>query len=181
MKSLSKSLIILLAVAMELWGPDCLAEKHSHKKEAATDASASASLAPLVKKMGGMLPLRNASSASSASSEVAVLRSGFAAERAKATPERQQVLNAAILVCDLMTKAFDERRQAEANAKATKLVRVTPDSKARDKKRQAKEADALFDQAVISGWNKRKADIIDQINAAYGKLRSLETRSPSAK
>ncbi len=180
MKSLNASLIMFLAVAMELWGPDCLAEKRSHKNEAAAAAPVSASLAPLVKKIGGMLPLRNANSASSASGEIAVLRSGFAADRAKATPERQQVLNAAVLVCDLMTKAFEERRQAEANAKATKLVRVTPDSKARDKKRQANEADALFDQAVKSAWNKRKAELVDQINAAYGKLRSLEARSPSA-
>ena len=110
-----------------------------------------------------------------------VLRGGFAAERAKAAPERQQVLTGAILVCDLMTRAFDERRQAEANAKATKVVRVTPSTRSREKKRQANEADAVFDQAVVSHWNNRKVELISQIGTAYGKLQSLEARSPSAK
>ncbi|MFA5191598.1 MAG: hypothetical protein WC740_12780 [Verrucomicrobiia bacterium] len=181
MKPLNKSLIILLVVVTELWGPDCLAQRHSRKNETATDTTASTSLAPLVKKIGGMLPLRNANSAANAAGQIMVLRGGFAAERAKAAPERQQVLTGAILVCDLMTRAFDERRQAEANAKATKVVRVTPSTRSREKKRQANEADAVFDQAVVSYWNNRKAELISQIGTAYGKLQSLEARSPSAK
>lgn len=180
MRFLTRWLTLLLALATNLWGPDCLAQRHK-QKEAATDTTASASLAPLVKKIGGMLPLHHANAAANASGQIIVLRGGFVAERTKAAPERQQVLNAAILVCDLITKAFDERRQAEANAQATKVVRVTPAMKTRTKKNQAKEADAVFDQAVVSFWNNRKAELINQISTAYSKLQYLEARSPAAK
>ena len=179
MKSLTGWPIVLLAFATELCGPDCLAQRSRHRDGAATSNPPSASLAPLVKKIGGMLMLHHTSV--SAPGQITVLRGNFVAERANAAPERQQVLNAAIIVCDLITKALDERRQTEANAKATKAVRVTPSTKGRKKKNEAKQADAIFDQAIISFWENRKTELMNQINAAYSRLQYLEAQPPPAK
>jgi len=128
-----------------------------------------------------MLGLNQPDGAVRAEGELRVLRASFVSERVDATPERQRVLDAAIWVCDLLTKAFQERRQAAANAKVTKQVKVSPEGTGKAAKKKAREADAFFRTATYANWKNRKTEMLNQVNAAYNRLQSLEAQPPPAK
>ena len=176
---LAKSLTLLFCFGVAFSTPDCSAGPRG-KKRAAANNNPSASLSTYVENLIPMLELHGAKWVAKAPGDIVVLRSGYVAERVAAKPERQRILDMAVYVCDLLTKALNERRQTSANAGLNKAVKASSTGKGKGKKERVEEIDKLMDKATINYWRNRKSDYINQISAAFTKLQTAEAQTAAA-
>jgi hypothetical protein len=162
---------------------------------AAADAKPSKRLSPLVREMNELLPLstgaetkrtENMQSHKSAGAqlerlraapgEIALLRARFAAQRTAAPAEEQPVYDAALAVCDTMTAALNERREAHANAQAAAAVHSIPDATTKKAHKEAKERDKMFESQEDLHWKKRKEELLGFVDQRFAQLQVLEAQ-----
>lgn len=144
-------------------------------------------LEPLVKKMDAALVLFDGDDKrpDHVPNEAAVLRAEFAGQyTASETDKDRAVFDAAMVVCDRIAFANEERRKMKSRiasggaAPGKGKGKAAPKKKYKDpdKARQAKDDKFFFDQ-LRAEWKLKRNDLLDQINKTFLKLKEAEVRA----
>jgi hypothetical protein len=136
-------------------------------------------------------------------SELSRLRQSFADRRATAPENEKPVYQAALLVCNALSQAMDEREKAVASFQSSSAVHGSFDLNARRKdhpswkdlrreqheeqnrKEQSAEKDNFLNSQLKTSWQQRSTQLRQNIDRLYGRVRELERQaqqqSPPAK
>lgn len=134
-------------------------------------------LKPLVMKMGPALTLfegKDGEKDPTGQARAAVLRADFMARRVEASERQRAKFDAAIAVCDAITKACKERIEMKARADASGDFHGKGKMGSTKKGPQGNEK--FFATHIKADWKKRKAELIEEINTAFARLKELEAQ-----
>lgn len=140
--------------------------------------SPSERLAPLVKKMDAVLLLFEQEDERPAAvpHNAALLRAEFAGKFISAPPKRKPIFDAAMVVCDRIAFANEERTKMKARINSSGVFHGK--GKAGSKKKGKKDEDEKFFAGQIrADWKKQRTDLLAQINGAFLKLKEAEARA----
>ena len=135
-------------------------------------------LEPLVKKMDAALILFDVEDERPANvpNEAAVLRAEFAGQYTAAkTDKRRAVFDAAMVVCDRIAFANEERRKMKARVNASGSFHGK--GKVGSKKKGSKDDERFFADQIRADWKIQRNDLLDQINKSFLKLKEAEARA----
>lgn len=140
----------------------------------------SSKLEPLVKKMDAALALFDSDDGkrpSNVPNEAAILRADFAGQYTSAkTDKHRAVFDAAMVVCDRIAFANEERRKMKARITSAGAPPGKAKMAPKKKGRQAKDDKFFLDQ-LRAEWKLKRNDLLDQINKTYLKLKEAEARA----
>ncbi len=135
-------------------------------------------LKPLVVKIGPALVLFDGADGDpnpTGQARAAVLKADFQGRRTNASTEGQRAkFDAAIAVCDAIIKAARERMETKARADASGDFHGK--GKMGSTKKGPKGNEKFFAGHIKADWKNRKAELLEEINTAYARLKEIEAQ-----
>lgn len=129
-------------------------------------------------------------------SELSQLRQSLTDRRATAPESEKPIYQAAILVCNALSQAMDERDKAVASFQSSAAVHGSFDLSAHRKdrpswkelrrerheeekrKEEAAQKDNFLNAQLKSGWQQRTIQLRQNIDRLYGRVKELERQTP---